>query len=223
MSFVFFTSTVGWLTLFSRFLILAIWSHHIRMTAKILQSGNIFYIGLVNNTLCYFGKLSSSVKYNLFHAYWTSYYECELWSLSNSNVNEFCVAWRKSLRRVWGIPFQTHGVLLPLLSQCLSVLNEICQRSLNFGRSCIRHESTFVQFIALHGLHARSSSLFGCNEVYCAERFNSFINDLINMYVYSPHTAERQRLGLPSSANTHLTSDVAKNNKKVLSSVHCTS
>jgi len=48
---------------------------------------------------------------------------------------------------VWGLPFQTHGVLLPLLSQCLPVLDEICRRSLNFVRSSIRYESAFVQFI----------------------------------------------------------------------------
>jgi len=55
------------------------------------------FIGQVNNTLCCFGNLSSFVKYNLFHAYCTSYCRCELWSLSNSNVKKFCVAWRKSL------------------------------------------------------------------------------------------------------------------------------
>jgi len=90
----------------------------------------------------------------------TSYYGCELWSLSNSNVKEFCVAWQISLRRVWGLPFQTHCVLFPLLSQCLPVLDEIRRRSLNFVRSCIRHESACVKFLALHGLHARSRSLF---------------------------------------------------------------
>jgi len=78
-----------------------------------------------------------------------------------------------------GLPFQTHGVLLPLLSQCLPVLYEICRRSLNFVRSCIRHESVFVQFIALHGLHARSRSLFGRNLVYFSEQFNCSIHDLI--------------------------------------------
>jgi len=69
--------------------------------------------------------------------------------------------------------------LLPLLSQCLPVLDEICRRSLNFVRSCIRHESAFIQFIVLHGLHACSRSRFGRNVVYCAERFNCSINDLI--------------------------------------------
>jgi len=89
------------------------------------------------------------------------------------------MAWRKGFRRVWGLPFQTHGVLLLLLSQCLPVLDEICRRSLNFVQSCIRHESAFVQCIALYGLLARSRSLCGRNVVYCAERFNCSINDLI--------------------------------------------
>jgi len=119
------------------------------------------FVGQVNNIFWYFGKLSSFGKYNLFHVYYTRYYGCDIWSLSNSNVNEFCVAWRKSLRHVWGLLFQTQGVLLPLLSQ--KVLDKICRRSLNFVRSCIRYESAFVQCIILHGLHARSRSLFGRN------------------------------------------------------------
>jgi len=91
------------------------------------------FIGQINNTLCYFGKLASFVKYNLFHAY-CFYYGCQLWLLLNSNVKEFCVAWRKNSRHVRGLPFQTHDVLLPLLSQCLPVLDEICRRSHNFVR-----------------------------------------------------------------------------------------
>jgi len=55
---------------------------------------------------------------------------------------------------VWGLPFQTHGVLIPVVSECLPVLDEICQRFLNYMLSCILHESAFIQFIALHGLHA---------------------------------------------------------------------
>jgi len=80
---------------------------------------------------------------------------------------------------VWGLPFQTQSVLLPLLSQCLPVLDEICRRSLNFVRSCIRHEFAFVQFITMHGLHARSRLLFGRNVIFCTQRFNCSINDLI--------------------------------------------
>jgi len=115
-----------------------------------------------------------------FHTYCISYYGCELWSLSNSNVKLFYVAWRKSLRRVWGLPFQTLSVLLPLLSQCLPVLDKICQRSLNFVRSCFRHAFASVQFIASHRLHARSRSLNRRTVLFCAERLNCSIDDLID-------------------------------------------
>jgi len=42
--------------------------------------------------------------------------------------------------------------------------------------SCL---STTTAVIALHGLHARSRSLFGRNVVYCAEQFNCSVNYLI--------------------------------------------
>jgi len=125
-----FTSTVGWLTLFIRFLILTFTSDS--------DDGE------------------------------------------DITIRSFCVAWRKSLRRVRGLPFQIHGVLLPLLFQCLPVLDEICRRFRNCVRSCLLHESPCIQFIALHGLHARSRLLVERNVILCAERFICSVNDLIN-------------------------------------------
>jgi len=81
---------------------------------------------------------------------------------------------------MWALPFQTLVVMLPFLSQCFPVLDEICQRSLYFVRSSIRHESAFVQLNAFHGLmYPRSRSRFGRNVLYCAERFNCSVYDLI--------------------------------------------
>jgi len=57
------------------------------------------FIGQVNNTLRYFGKLSSVVKYNLFHAYCTSYY-VSYGRYQIVTLKSFGVAWRKSLRHV---------------------------------------------------------------------------------------------------------------------------
>jgi len=36
-----------------------------------------------------------------------------------------------SLRKIWGLPFNSHCYLLPLLSQCSPLLDEICRHSLN--------------------------------------------------------------------------------------------
>jgi len=43
-----------------------------------------------------------------------SYYGCELWSLSNSNVNEFCVACmaEELATRVRDLPFQSQFIAL---------------------------------------------------------------------------------------------------------------
>jgi hypothetical protein len=87
--------------------------------------------------LCYFRKLKSDVKYRfvkyrLFMAYCMNMYGCELWLLSNDYLNDLCASWRKSLRRIWGLPLNSHNYLLPLISRCLPLADEICSRSLNF-------------------------------------------------------------------------------------------
>ena len=63
---------------------------------------------LTNNVLCYFQKQCSDVKYKLFQAYCTSLYGCELWNLSSNDLVDLCTAWRKGIRRVWGVPPDTH-------------------------------------------------------------------------------------------------------------------
>jgi len=47
------------------------------------------FIGQTNNVLCHIRKLTSNVKYS----YCTSYDGCELWSLTASNISDFCTAY----------------------------------------------------------------------------------------------------------------------------------
>ena len=51
------------------------------------------FIGQVNNVLCYFPTLAADVRYKLFRSYCSSIFGCELWQLSNTNINTFCTAW----------------------------------------------------------------------------------------------------------------------------------
>jgi hypothetical protein len=70
-----------------------------------------------NNVLCFFNKLDMLVRLNLFKSYCSSMYGCELWSLNNNdNVDLFCVAWTKALRRVLNLLNNTHSHLLPILA-----------------------------------------------------------------------------------------------------------
>ena len=88
------------------------------------------FIGQVNNILCFFRKLTSVVKCKLFKAYCYSFYGCELWSLEHSKLNDFVIAWTKGVRRIWGLPYNTHSDLLPILSNFLPIFDEICRRFL---------------------------------------------------------------------------------------------
>ena len=61
-----------------------------------------FYVG---NKPIEYVKVNSLVKNRLFHNYCTSMYGCELWSLNTDRINDLSIAWRKGLRRVWGVLF----------------------------------------------------------------------------------------------------------------------
>ena len=106
-------------------------------------------IGHVNNVLCYFCNLTPCVKNGLFQPFCTSLYGCELWLLTTNEIEDSCLSWRKGVRRVWDLSYTFHPYLLHMLSQCISLLGKICQRSINFIRSCVSHDSFLVSRIAL--------------------------------------------------------------------------
>ena len=142
--------------------------------------GRSNFVRQTNNTLCYFRKLHTFVQYKLFQAYCTSFYGCELWLLTNHNIDGLCVAWRKSLRKIWNLPSCTHSRLLPLISHCLPLLDEFCRRSLNFIRKCVLHDSPLIRSVAQYGVfYARGLSTLGQNVLFCTQRYQRSIHDII--------------------------------------------
>jgi len=108
-----------------------------------------------------------------------SLYGCELWLLSNIHIEELCVSWRKSLRRVWRFPYKTHCYLLPLLCQFLSLEEEICRRSLTFIRQYLCSSSRLVTAIANYGInYGRCNSVLGLNALFYSSKFNVNISNV---------------------------------------------
>jgi exonuclease III len=139
------------------------------------------FIRQTNNVICYFNKLDSFVRNSLFKSYCSSFYGCELWSLSNDSIEDLCTAWRKGARAIWRLPPQSHSYLLPLVCQCLPLYDEICRRFLNFARACVFHDSTLVRAVALHATHsAGTSSPFGQNLRICSQRFECSVERLLS-------------------------------------------
>ena len=116
--------------------------------------------------------LSSEVKVRLFRSYCTSFYGFELWNLSCAQLADLCTKWRKSVRRVLNLPLQTHCYLLPFLCQCLPVYDEICERTMNFVRSCLYYQSSVVKSVAWYSvLHGHYSSPMGRDVLLCLQRY----------------------------------------------------
>jgi len=120
-----------------------------------------------------------------------SLYGSELLLLSNDQINDLCVSWRKSLRRIWGLPFNSHCYMVPLLSQCLPLLDAICRRSLNCIKACIYNGSSLVRAVTNYGIqYGRHNSLLGHNLLFCARLYNcsaqciisSSVNCFVNNY-----------------------------------------
>jgi hypothetical protein len=118
--------------------------------------------------------------YRLFQAYCTSLYGCELWLLTNCNIEARCVAWRKTLRRIWSLPSCTNIRLLSLICKCLPLFDEICLSSLHFIRTCALHDSLLIRSVVQYGaLYTRSRSIVGQNALFCTQRYHHSIRDVL--------------------------------------------
>ena len=79
----------------------------------------------INKVLCYFKSTSIIIEMKLRMSYCSSYYRAELWDLGNKSINDVCVTWRKGLRRVWGIPMNTHSDILAPMCNSIPLFDEL--------------------------------------------------------------------------------------------------
>jgi len=107
-------------------------------------------VGQTNIVLCFFNKLNTIVKLKLFKSYCTSIYGAELWALGSANIETFCVAWRKALRRILQLPYNSHSVFLPSLSNTSPVYDEICKRSMKFIATTLVSSNMLDQACLFH-------------------------------------------------------------------------
>ena len=86
-------------------------------------------------------------------------------------MQDFCVACRKGLIRIWNLPNNSHGDILCGLSGDIPVFDEICRRSMRFIAAGLQHGSSLMRFLVQCGvLFAPVVSVFGRNINTCAAR-----------------------------------------------------
>ena len=125
-----------------------------------IQQRRNCFVGQTNNVLCYFNKLDTVVKLKLFKSYCSSVYGSEPWTLHSNHVEIFCVAWRKALRRILCLPYNSHSYLLPIMSDTLPMFDEICKRSVRFIANCINSSSQLVKSVTWHCIVSGDKDLF---------------------------------------------------------------
>ena len=113
-------------------------------------------------------------------------------------IAEVCVAWRKGVRRVWGLPSDTHCELLPVICDSIPFFWRRVCRTTNFINCCLNSFSEIVNYVSRHGVFfSRMRSPIGSNALYCCQQYGVRANDitiinsaLINRYVRCRYSDE---------------------------------
>ena len=118
-----------------------------------------------NYFMARFSNVSVILKVKLFSNYCESLYGCQLWDLQHADIEGFDTVWRKSIRRLWRIPYRTHCNILPVFANGQSFRSILCKRFSKFASDCLGHANNLIACISkiasVSQLHA-----FGKNTVF---------------------------------------------------------
>ena len=133
-------------------------------------------VSQINDVLCYFSQVGDVPKLKLLKSYCSNHYGCELWNLFHAAISDVCIAWRKGLRGVWSLPFNTHTALLAPLSDSLPLMNQICRRTLSFTVDCLSCNCNLIYFASRRAVNfGPMFSPTGCNVMFCCERYQQVV------------------------------------------------
>ena len=107
-------------------------SNHNIYTEMIKNACNDIY-SKFNLLIRQFRSVDKLILYKLFNTYCLSLYGCQLWKFSSSKIMEpLYVAWRKCVRVILGVPYNTHCNLLHLIVQDQSLDFKLHNRFIKF-------------------------------------------------------------------------------------------
>lgn len=106
-----------------------------------------------------FAGLTSDIKSSLLMSYCMCLYGSQLWNYSSVYVSRMFVAWRKVIRLLWNVPYQTHCNILPVLSNTLPVDLLLEKRCIKFIWSCINSNNPIVKSVTLSSINSPKSTL----------------------------------------------------------------
>ena len=114
--------------------------------------------------------------------YCGSLYGSQLWPLWHSNMDLFYAQWRKALRTTWSLPYRSHCILLPLITDTMPIEVSMFQRVFNFYNKAIKSPNKIVSYIARNCRFVQSSAM-GNNLKYMEYKCNLQSGNLIDLSV----------------------------------------
>jgi hypothetical protein len=126
----------------------------------ISETVNDFYVK-VNIVLSHFMHAHSHIRYKLFKSYCMTLYGSQLWDFQSKIMENFYVAWRKSVRRILGVPPTTHCKYLHYIADDRDIKGQLHKRFIKFIQS-VHQSSNLISNLcvrlALSG--SRSNNIF---------------------------------------------------------------
>jgi exonuclease III len=124
-----------------------------------------------NSLLTKFPYVSQEVKSKLHTAHCMDVYGSQLWNFNEKYVNEFYIAWRKIIRKIWGLPYNTHNKFIHIVNNCLPINLILEKKCMSFIFSTINSTNKTVHSIVDEILHC-SNSTFAENYRYFMYKYS---------------------------------------------------
>ena len=112
-------------------------------------------IGRVRPPVCLFPLCPLTFDLDFLHVcgswlYFASdFYGSIIWNLSHNSIDDICVAWRKGLRRILSLPYNTHSRLISPVCDFLPVREELICRCASFIMKCLNSCNSVVHSVSL--------------------------------------------------------------------------
>jgi len=116
----------------------------------------------VNKLLATYGSLYKDNLLYLFRTYCCSFYGSELWDFKSVGFKSCCTQWNKAVRKILGLPFNTHTWLLGPLSGQTHVSVQFYLKTFKFIYNMLYHVNPTVSFLARLA-HSNAQSPLGRN------------------------------------------------------------
>ena len=128
-------------------------------------------VGKLNFILSQLSNCNPKIMYRLFKNYALFMYGSQLWNYSSDTINNVSVMWRKCVRKIFRIPYNTHCSLISPICNDYDLVTQLHRRFLRFFISSLNSKNIYVKTACNLVLQGSASDV--CDSVtFICNRYN---------------------------------------------------